>query len=306
MPLKTLRIATRQSKLALWQANLVKQRLKSFAVNLDIEFVPILTIADKIQHKRLADIGGKQLFVNALETALLHNEADMAVHAMKDVPPELGDNFSIPVMLPRGDARDVLVSNHYTSLHKLPENAVIGTGSVRRQAQLLAYNPYFNIKLLRGNVDTRLKKLDAGEFDAVILAAAGLQRLGWTHRISQILDIATMLPAVGQGAIGIEILKSTQMVAALLAPLVDKETMLCVNAERALVKALHGDCYSPIGAYASISDNKITLAGLVASIDGKQLITAQETTTLSAVAELAPAVAMQLRYKGAQKILLSS
>lgn len=303
MLMRTLRIATRQSKLALWQANFVKQQLQSSTDNLDIELVPVTTAADRMQNQRLADLGGKGLFVKALETALLKDEADIAVHSMKDVPPELGNDFSIPVMLQRDDARDALVSNHYASLDKLPEKAVIGTCSVRRQAQLLAYNPYFNIKPLRGNVDTRLQRLDAGEFDAIILAAAGLQRLGLANRIREFLDMAIMLPAVGQGTIGIEILQSATKVASLLVPLADHETMLCVEAERVLVQALHGDCHSPIGTYASIKDSEITLAGLVASIDGKQIIKAQQTASVSAAAELAPSVAMQLRRKGAQKIL---
>ena len=306
MPLRELRIATRRSKLALWQTSLVKQKLQLMYLDLEFKSIPIVTKADKIQNRRLAEIGGKGLFVKALETALLHDKADIAVHSMKDVPPELANDFAIPVMLQRDDPRDVLVSNHYHSLDKLPKNAVIGTCSVRRQAQLLAYNPCFKIKPLRGNVDTRLQRLDTGEFDAIILAAAGLQRLGLANRIREFLDIDIMLPSVGQGAIGIEVLQNAPELALLIAPLADQETMLCVNIERALVKALHGNCHSPIGAYASIKNNKVTLIGRVASVDGRELIAAQETATLSAVAELASSVAMQLRRKGAEKILLNN
>jgi len=306
MTAKILRIATRQSKLALWQANFVKQQLLQLYPDLCIELVGITTQGDKIQDKTLADIGGKGLFIKALEEALLHEQADIAVHSMKDVLPELPERLKIAAILKRDDPRDVFVSNRYQHITELPPDAIVGTCSVRRQAQLLAYQPRLQIAALRGNVDTRLKKLDAAQFDAIVLAAAGLVRLQLKERINEFLSTEFMLPSVGQGAIGVEILQDNTRVAALLAPLADRETMLCVNAERHLVKALHGNCHSPIGAYATIENETLNLQGLVASIDGQQVIKAEAKGSVEFASDVAIDCMQQLVSQGAERILSTS
>ena len=303
MTIKQLRIATRQSRLALWQANFVKQQLLQLYPDLHIELIGITTQGDQIQDKTLAQLGGKGLFVKALEDALLTERADLAVHSMKDVPPVLPESLTIAAILERNDPRDVLVSNRYSSLAALPADATVATCSVRRQAQLLAYQPQLQLASLRGNVNTRLAKLDNEQFDAIILAAAGLARLQLTERISEYLSIELMLPSVGQGALGIEVLQHKTELIALLAPLIDKYTMLCVNAERALVKALSGHCHSPIGAYATIKNNTIMLRGLVASLDGQQVLKAKAAAAIELADNVATNCTTQLLNQGAAEIL---
>lgn len=304
MNITSLRIATRQSNMALWQANFIKQSLLELYPKLQIELLGITTKGDQIQDRSLADLGGKGLFVKALEVALLDGQANLAVHSMKDVPPELPPNLKIAAILKRDDPHDVFVSNQYASIETLPPGAVIGTCSVRRQAQLLAYNPTLTIKPLRGNVNTRLAKLDAGEYDAIILAAAGLQRLQLTHRIRQFLDIKMMLPSVAQGALGIEIVKhNNDTLLELLQELNDHQTSLCVTAERTLVQALNGNCHSPIGAYANIKNNILTIHGLVASIDGKQVVRATVNGSVRQAEQLALDCANKLLAQGASLIL---
>jgi len=303
---KQLRIATRQSKLALWQANFVRQRLQQHYPDLVIELVGLTTQGDVIQDKSLADIGGKGLFIKVLEEALLNNTADIAVHSLKDVPPQLANSLTIAAVLKREDARDVFVSNTYQSIDALPSGAIVGTCSVRRQAQLLAYRADLRVKSLRGNVDTRLKKLDAGEFDAIIQAAAGLKRIGCERRISQYLPIAWMLPSVAQGAIGIECRSNDTQIIDGLQPLQDTNTRICTDTERALVRALKGNCHSPIGAYALIENDRLTLHGVVASADGKRVLRVQQTVSLAEQEALGVNAAEALLAQGARDILSSS
>ncbi len=289
--------------MALWQANFVKQTLLELYPQLQIELLGITTKGDQIQDRSLADLGGKGLFIKSLEEALLAGRANLAVHSMKDVPPELPATLEIGAILKRDDPHDVFVSNKYTSIEALPKGAVIGTCSVRRQAQLLAYNSELIVKPLRGNVNTRLAKLDAGEYDGIILAAAGLQRLQLTHRIRQFLDIEMMLPSVAQGALGIEVIQQNDELLDLLQPLNDRQSSICVNTERALVRALNGNCHSPIGSYATIKDNLLTLRGLVASIDGKQVVHATVKGKVELAKQLASNCATELIAQGATAIL---
>ena len=299
----TIRIATRKSKLALWQANHVKQKLLNINPNCRVELVEIVTVGDKVQDKPLADIGGKGLFIKALEQALLDNKADIAVHSMKDVPPELSHDFTIAAILERADHRDVLLSQNHTSFANLAEGAVIGTCSVRRQAQLLSQRPDLRIKLLRGNVDTRVNKLKQGEFDAIVLAAAGLHRLGYNDEISEYFSEDVMLPSVAQGAIGVECLTAKQDVIEALAPLVDTASTHCVMVERALIQRLKGDCHSPIGVYATLENEQFCLQGLVALNDGSKCIRANASGLMKTSEKIIAAVANDLFAQGARNIL---
>ena len=303
MSITSLCIATRQSNMALWQASFIKQQLLKLYPHLQIELLGITTKGDQIQNKPLADIGGKGLFIKVLEEALLDGRADIAVHSMKDVPPELPESLEIVVILKRDNPHDVFVSNQYANIDELPDGAIIGTCSVRRQAQILAYNPKLTIKSLRGNVNTRLAKLDAGEYDGIILAAAGLERLALTNRICQVLDIEMMLPSVAQGALGIEVLQNKPELTALLAPLTNEESSICVHAERALVRALNGNCHSSIGAYATIEDEKITLRGLVASPGGQKVLKVESKGKIELADDIALSCAEELIAKGALGVL---
>lgn len=300
----SLCIATRQSNMALWQANFVKQTLLELYPHLQIELLGITTKGDQIQDRSLADLGGKGLFIKSLEEALLAGRANLAVHSMKDVPPELPPTLEIGAILKRDDPHDVFVSNQYSSVEALPKGAVIGTCSVRRQAQLLAYNAELIVKPLRGNVNTRLAKLDAGEYDGIILAAAGLQRLQLTHRIRQFLNIEWMLPSVAQGALGIEVVQHNNELLELIKPLNDPQTSICINAERALVRALNGNCHSPIGSYATIKRDSLTLRGLVASIDGKKIVRATVEGNVESAQQLAANCAAELIAQEASVILV--
>lgn len=300
---REIRIATRKSALALWQAEYVKARLEQAHPGLKVSLVPMVSRGDKLLDAPLAKIGGKGLFVKELETALLENEADIAVHSMKDVPMDFPEGLGLYCICEREDPRDAFVSNTYSSLDALPEGSVVGTSSLRRQAQLLARRPDLKIQFLRGNVNTRLAKLDAGEYDAIILAAAGLIRLGFEDRIRSSISAEDSLPAGGQGAVGIECRSADADVHALLAPLHHRETALRVTAERALNKHLNGGCQVPIACYALLEDDQLWLRGLVGQPDGGLLLRAEARAASSDAEALGVRVAEALLAQGADAIL---
>ena len=275
MSIREIRIATRKSALALWQAEYVKASLELAHPGLLVSLVPMVSRGDKLLDAPLAKIGGKGLFVKELETALLENEADIAVHSMKDVPMDFPAGLGLFCICEREDPRDAFVSNTFASLDELPAGSVVGTSSLRRQAQLLARRPDLTLNFLRGNVNTRLAKLDAGEYDAIILAAAGLIRLGFAARIRDCISVEASLPAGGQGAVGIECRSADVQIQALLAPLHHRETALRVTAERALNKHLNGGCQVPIACYALLEGEQLWLRGLVGQPDGSQLLCAE-------------------------------
>ncbi|MGC7590344.1 hydroxymethylbilane synthase [Bisgaard Taxon 46] len=299
----TLKIATRQSPLALWQANYVKQRLEGFYPDLNVVLVPMVTKGDVILDTPLAKIGGKGLFVKELETALLNGEADIAVHSMKDVPMQFPEGLGLSVICPREDPRDAFVSNTYRTLADLPQGAVVGTSSLRRQCQLKQLRPDLKIESLRGNVGTRLSKLDRGDYDAIILAAAGLIRLGLTERIASFIDISDMLPAAGQGAVGIECRSNDTRVQQLLAPLADAKTTSCILAERAMNTHLQGGCQVPIAGYAIIENEQLYLRALVGELDGSLIIRAEAKSAVENAENLGIQVAEMLLQQGADNIL---
>lgn len=301
--MKQLVIATRESALALWQAEHVKARLQALYPDLDIQLLGMTTQGDRILDVTLNKIGGKGLFVKELETALAEGRADLAVHSLKDVPMHLPEGFALAAILQREDPRDALVSNHYASLEELPAGAVVGTSSLRRESQLRARFPHLVVKPLRGNVQTRLRKLDEGEFDAIVLAAAGLKRLGLTDRIRLELSPEQSLPAVGQGALGIEIRADREDVLALLAPLNDAETAACVTAERAMSRALGGSCQVPLGGYAELQGGMLTLRAFVAEPDGSVVYTAQAQAPAAEAEQLGQQLAAQLSEQGAAAII---
>ena len=272
MSAAALRIATRKSPLALWQAEHVSALLRHAHPDLNVELVPLSTKGDRIQDRSLAAIGGKGLFIKELETALEDRRADIAVHSMKDVPGELPEGLCIAAVLPRADARDALLAPDAKSLNDLPRGARGGTSSLRRQAQLLAARPDLKIEGLRGNVDTRLRRLDNGELDAIILACAGLIRMGWESRIGARLEPSLCLPAVAQGIIGIECRSADARVRLLLGALNHAPTRLVMDAERAFAGRLGGSCQSPIAAHATLHREHMTLDGLVAEPDGSRLL----------------------------------
>ena len=300
---KTLKIATRQSPLALWQANYVKDRLQQLYPDLTIELVPMVTKGDVILDSPLAKIGGKGLFVKELENALLTKEADIAVHSMKDVPMQFPEGLGLAVICQREDPRDAFVSHSYRTFAELPQGAVVGTSSLRRQCQLKALRPDLDIRSLRGNVGTRLSKLDNGDYDAIILASAGLIRLGLADRIASFIDVEQSLPAVGQGAVGIECRTDDMQVQALLAPLADAETTYCVRAERAMNNHLQGGCQVPIGGYAVLQQGQLYLRALVGDIDGSRIIRAEGKSAVENAEVLGVKIAEQLLAQGADKIL---
>ena len=300
---KTLKIATRQSPLALWQANYVKDRLQQLYPDLTIELVPMVTKGDVILDSPLAKIGGKGLFVKELENALLTKEADIAVHSMKDVPMQFPEGLGLAVICKREDPRDAFVSNSYRTFAELPQGAVVGTSSLRRQCQLKALRPDLDIRSLRGNVGTRLSKLDNGDYDAIILASAGLIRLGLADRIASFIDVEQSLPAAGQGAVGIECRTDDMQVQALLAPLADAETTYCVRAERAMNNHLQGGCQVPIGGYAVLQQGQLYLRALVGDIDGSRIIRAEGKSAVENAEVLGVKIAEQLLAQGADKIL---
>ncbi len=301
--MQRIRIATRKSALALWQAEFVKAELLKHHPELSVELVPMSTQGDKILDTPLAKIGGKGLFVKELETAMLEDRADIAVHSMKDVPVEFPDGLMLSTICEREDPRDAFVSNQFRAIAELPPGAVVGTSSLRRQCQLKALRPDLQVRDLRGNVNTRLAKLDNGEFAAIILAAAGLLRLGFAERIAGYLPVEQSLPANGQGAVGIECRTSDQRVQALLAPLEHGITRNCVLAERAMNRRLQGGCQVPIGAFATQHGEQITLRGLVGSLDGSEIIRDQVQGPASSAEALGQQLAERLLAAGAGKIL---
>lgn len=301
----TVRIATRKSALALWQAEYVKAQLEHFHPEVNVELVPMTTKGDIILDTPLAKVGGKGLFVKELEVAMLEDRADIAVHSMKDVPVDFPEGLGLETICPREDPRDAFVSNTYESLSDLPQGAIVGTSSLRRQCQLKAKRPDLDIRDLRGNVNTRLRKLDEGQYDAIILAAAGLIRLEMSKRIAQFIEPEEMLPANGQGAVGIECRTNDDTIKALLAPLECSATRARVLTERAMNKALEGGCQVPIASYSVISaDGKeIYLRGLVGAIDGSEMIESEITGPVDQGEVLGNTLAQELLSRGADKIL---
>ena len=304
MSTTTVRIATRKSALALWQAEYVKTQLEHFHPGITVELVPMTTKGDIILDTPLAKVGGKGLFVKELEVAILEGRADIAVHSMKDVPVEFPEGLGLEVICPREDPRDAFVSNTIKSLAELPQGAVVGTSSLRRQCQIKALRPDLDIRDLRGNVNTRLRKLDNGEYDAIILAAAGLIRLEMPERIQEFIAPEVMLPANGQGAVGIECRTNDSTLKALLAPLGCETTRIRVLAERAMNRALEGGCQVPIGSYAIIKENgEIYLRGLVGATDGSEILTSEISGSIDNAEQIGNILADQLLEKGADKIL---
>ncbi|MBA3979354.1 MAG: hydroxymethylbilane synthase [Alcanivorax sp.] len=298
-----LRIATRSSPLAVWQAEYVRERLEALHTGLKVELVRIKTQGDKILDTPLAKIGGKGLFVKELEEAMQDGRADIAVHSMKDVPMVLPPGFQLPVICERHDPRDAFVCAAHADLDALPQGARVGTSSLRRQAQILARRPDLTVISLRGNVQTRLGKLDGGDFDAILLAAAGLRRLEMEDRIRQSLPPEVLLPAVGQGAVGIECREGDDRVAGLLAPLNDADTWDRVVAERAMNRRLEGGCQVPIAGYAVLEGDTLWLRGLVASEDGSEVLRAEARAPRDQANALGIAVADDLLQQGADRIL---
>ena len=296
-------IASRESALAMWQAKHIQARLQALYPNCDVRILGMTTTGDQILDSPLSRIGGKGLFVKELEIALADGSADLAVHSMKDVPMNLPDGFTMAATGEREDARDAFISNNFNSLADLPFGAIVGTSSLRRQSQLQHRFPHLKIESLRGNVQTRLRKLDEGQYAAIILAAAGLIRLGLGDRIRDFISPADSIPAVGQGALGIEIRADRTDLMEILAPLNHIDTQLCVEAERGFSRALAGSCTVPLGAYALRDGNNISMTGFVASVDGTQMLK-EHITGLAANAEsLGQALARKLVEQGADKIL---
>ncbi|MEN8991007.1 MULTISPECIES: hydroxymethylbilane synthase [unclassified Acinetobacter] len=298
-----LKIATRQSPLALWQAEHIRARLEALHANLKVELVTFVTQGDKILDTPLAKIGGKGLFVKELEAALLDGRADLAVHSMKDVPMALPEGLSLAVICEREDPLDAFVSNTYNSFDDLPQGAKVGTSSLRRKCQILKQRPDLEIIDLRGNVGTRLSKLDAGNYDAIILASAGLKRLGLAERIRHTLEPVVSLPAVGQGALGLECRSQDQAVLDLILPLMHAETNSCVRAERAFNAYLEGGCQVPIAGYATLENGQIHLEGRVGSVDGQTLLKAQQVGLPEQAEQLGVKLAQDLLAQGAGEIL---
>ena len=299
----TLRIATRKSALALWQAEFVKAQLLKHHSHLTVELIPMSTQGDRILDTPLAKIGGKGLFIKELEVAMLEGRADLAVHSMKDVPVEFPKGFGLHAICKRENPFDAFVSNVYDCIDSLPLGATVGTSSLRRQCQLRSYRPDLVINDLRGNVNTRLSKLDDGQYDAIILAAAGLIRLEMPERITSLISANLSLPAVGQGAVGIECRNDNEVLKTLLKPLQDSATYTRVMAERAMNARLQGGCQVPIGSFAEIDGDHIHLQGLVGSLDGKTILRAQARGEMTAPESLGIRVAEDLIAQGADRLL---
>lgn len=303
-PITELRIATRKSALALWQAEFVKAELEAAHPQLTVTLVPMVSRGDQLLDSPLAKIGGKGLFVKELQSALMDKRADIAVHSMKDVPMEFPEGLGLFCVCEREDPRDAFVSNHYASLDELPKGSIVGTSSLRRQAQILAQRPDLVVNFLRGNVNTRLAKLDAGEYDAIILAAAGLLRLGFAERIRSSLDVSKHLPSGGQGAVGIECRSDDTAIHQLLKPLHHPATAARVTAERALNKHLNGGCQVPIACYAVLEDdNQLWLRGFVGQPDASTLLYAERRAHKDDAEALGIQVAEDLLAQGAGEIL---
>ena len=304
MPIDHLRIATRRSALALWQAEHVAQRLRALHPALHVELVGMSTRGDEITDRPLMAVGGKALFVKALEEGMLAGRADIAVHSMKDVPAVVPAPFRLPVILDREDPCDAFVSTRFSDVAELPQGARVGTASLRREAQLRARRPDLVIESLRGNVQTRLAKLDAGDFDAIVLAASGLRRLGLGERIRRVMPPEDSLPAVGQGALGIECRADDAAVADLIAPLDDPDTHDRVAAERAVNARLEGSCHVPLAAYAELpGDGSVHLRALVASRDGRRVVRAEGRAPRAEGPRLGTELADDMLARGAGEIL---
>lgn len=302
-PPERIVIATRESRLALWQAEHVKARLETLYPGCRVELLGMTTRGDQILDRPLAKVGGKGLFVKELETALLDGRADIAVHSMKDVPMQLDGAFVLPCISEREVPLDAFVSNRYESLADMPPGAVVGTSSLRRESQIHAQYPYLSVTSLRGNLDTRLRKLDEGQYDGIILAAAGLKRLGMGERIRSELPAEVSLPSAGQGALGIECLAGRPELVSWLAPLHDPETAACVLAERAVSRALGGSCEVPLGAYAIMRDGRLWLRGFVSLPDGSRIVRTEREGSPDQAEALGLALADVLRARGADDIL---
>jgi len=300
---KIIRIATRQSPLALWQAEHVAELLEQAFPNVTTELVKMVTRGDKILDAPLAKVGGKGLFVKELEQGMLEGAADIAVHSMKDVPIEFPEGLHLAAILTREDPTDAFVSNQYKSFSELPTRARIGTSSLRRECQLKQHLPEAEVLPLRGNVNTRLAKLDAGEYDAIILASAGLKRLGMGDRITQTLDTSVSLPAVGQGAIGIECRVDDVEINQMLAALHDQVTGVCVKAERAMNTRLNGGCQVPIAGFAILQETQVFMRGLVGSPDGQVIYRAERAGSIEQAESLGQQIAEDLLSQGADKVL---
>ncbi len=298
-----LKIATRKSPLALWQAEFVKSKLEDIYPDLKVELVKMTTQGDQILNSPLSKIGGKSLFIKELEVGIMEGRADIAVHSMKDVPYELPQGFEIGAILERESPFDAFVSNDFNSIQDLPVGARLGSCSLRRIVQVKAMRPDLEILDLRGNVNTRLKKLDNGEYDAIILACSGLTRLGFEDRIKQDLSPDDSLPAVGQGALGIEIKANDDEISSLIKPLIHKKTEIEVNAERALNATLQGGCSVAIGAFATSQDSKLTLSGMVGNVDSGEIIRIQEHGETSKPVDLGIRAANKLLSLGARELL---
>jgi hydroxymethylbilane synthase len=300
---KKLVIASRESALAMWQAKHTQATLQALYPSCDVQILGMTTTGDQILDSPLSRIGGKGLFVKELEIALENGSADLAVHSMKDVPMNLPEGFMLAATGEREDARDAFVSNNFNSLKDLPHGSIVGTSSLRRQSQLQARFPHLKIESLRGNLQTRLRKLDENQYSAIILAAAGLIRLGLGERIRDFISPHDSIPAVGQGALGIEIRADRTDMLAILAPLNHAETQHCVEAERAFSRALAGSCTVPLGAYALCDNDNINMTGFVASVDGKQMLRENIIGLRANPDAVGRALAAKLISRGADKIL---
>jgi hydroxymethylbilane synthase len=302
-PPTKLIIASRESRLAMWQAEHVRDRLAALYPACEIEILGMTTRGDQILDRALSKVGGKGLFVKELEVAMAEGRADIAVHSLKDVPMDLPEGFSLAAILEREDPRDAFVSNEYSSLDELPEGAIVGTSSLRRQALIAARFPHLVIHPLRGNLDTRLRKLDQGEYAAIILAAAGLKRLGLPERIRAFLPAEQSLPAAGQGAMAIEIASNRPELMEWLAPLDHLPTSQAVSAERSVSKAFGGSCQIPLAAFATVSDGNMFLRAMVATPDGLRVASAEVHGKADAYMELGSQVVLALAAQDAESIL---
>lgn len=298
-----IRIGTRGSQLALWQANYVKAGLEAAHPGLTAELVPITTTGDQNQTQQLAAMGGKGAFVKEIEDALLREEVDIAVHSMKDVPVHLPDGLHLPVVCQRADPRDAFLSNRYGHPQEMPAGARLGTSSMRRRCQLMARFPGLEIAEIRGNVDTRLRKLDDGDYDAISLASAGLRRLGWGERITGCLDPEDSLPAMGQGTIGIEAREGDAATLALIRPLEHAETAVRTRAEWSFNRRMEGGCEVPMGGFAELDEGRLRLRGLVGELDGSRILADEVTGAPEAAEELGRSLGDRLMAQGADAIL---
>lgn len=300
---RILRIATRKSPLALEQTKYVQKKILSLYPEINIKIVPIVTHGDNILHKSLSKIGGKGLFIKELEHALLENKADIAIHSMKDLPVNFTKELCLISICKRGNPLDSLVSNHYQSINQLPKGAVVGTSSLRRQCQLITYRPDLIVSPLRGNIETRIAKLDQGKYDAIILATEGLNRLSLQNRISQVIPAELSLPSCGQGAIGIQSRSHDKKILFFLSRLNHRNTFIEINTERAFCRKLESGCQIPVGSYAILKKNKIWLRGLVGEPDGKMILKGERIGCYNTGENMGYALADELLKNGARNIL---